>query len=154
MLGMLAMAFFLFSSAIIGNNTTGLEIEGAVLLAKTFWWANLLPTAFWFHLTMLISQQVPSQVRVQPRKKPLFNWLSGLVYITAITLSLVGTFSDAFLDYTHSFYLTGNHVYTDVSSGYILVILFLLVTNGASFFNLLKAWRLSRSQTVTPATGL
>src|SRR6478672_6673876 len=92
LLGLVAMAFFLFSSAIIGNNTTGLELAGGIWLARAFWWADLLPAAFWFHMTLLISRRV--------EQKPPLNWLVGLIYSTAVILSLVGTFSDSFLDYT------------------------------------------------------
>lgn len=146
MLGMLAMALFLFSSTMIGNNTTGLEVESGILLARAFWWTNLLPTAFWFHMAMLIGRQAEN--------KPPFNWVVGLVYSLAIFLSLVGTFSDAFLDYTHSFLLPGNHVYTDVSPGYVLIIIYLVLINGSSFFILLKTWLIARRQTTSRQTSL
>ncbi len=149
MLGMLAMAFFLFSSAMIGSNTAGLELEGGVLLAKSFWWANLLPTAFWFHMSYLIRRQVGLA-----RKKTSLYWPVGLVYVSALILSLVGTFSDAFLDYTHSFFLQANHLFTDISPGYILIVIYLLLTTLASFYNLLNAWFNVRGQSLSRPTSL
>lgn len=146
LLGLLTMAFFLFSSALIGNNTTGLGVEGGTLLARSFWWANLLPTAFWFHMTLLIGRQV--------EQKPPLNWPAGLVYAVSLVLIGVGTFTDAFLDYTHSVALPGNHFYTDANPAYLLVIVYLVLATGASFLILLRAWLIARPQVALRRSGL
>ncbi len=136
MLGMLAMASYLLSSTLIGNNNMVLGFEGSILLARSFWWANLVPGAFWFHLTQLISYQSQGQ---GPQKR-IFTWPVVLVYIGALVICLPGTFSDLFLDYTHSRPMPDTHIYTDVGPSYILFILYILVTLGGGFLYLLRAW--------------
>jgi hypothetical protein len=142
MVGLTSMATFFFSSAIIGNNTTPLGATNGILVTRFFWWSDVLPIAFWYHMTALIAHR--------ERVRPVFTWSVLLVYAAAVFMTLAGSFSDLLLDYSSTSSLPGDRFYTPVNKpGYLLFIAYLLLVGAAAFLNLWGALAVT-SQRVSP----
>ncbi len=134
---MFVTAAFLFSSAIIENNSTGLG-TGGPLVSRVFWWSNVLPMALWFHMSSLIAR------RGKERRNS--GWAVLLIYLVAGLIILVGTFSDLFLNYSSTVYFGENRFYTDIGSAYFLFSLLLAVSSLGAMANLAQGWLHARRQ--------
>jgi hypothetical protein len=125
-LGMLAQSGFFVFSIMVGIAT---EREHGTLVPRLGWWANVIPPAFWFHICSLV-------IRRGPRRK-IFTWPDIFIYLAAIIITLVGTLSDLFMDYSGATLFPDNHVYVNVGSLYYVFILYSAVACGGSFLRLL-----------------
>lgn len=85
--GLFSVAVLLFSLGLI-NNTDGPAYEW---LVRVFWWSDVLPVAFWFHITSQILRR---------EAKPLFTVPVLLVYGLAAVISLLGMATDLFINYS------------------------------------------------------
>ncbi len=81
-----SMALFFFSSGFI-SNTHGTALPW---LVRGFWWSNVFPVAFWFH----ISQQI-----IRREEPPLFTPAVWVSYGVAVLITLLGCFTSLILVY-------------------------------------------------------
>src|SRR5438067_956568 len=87
--GLFTMAMLFFSFG-YNSNTHG---PGYPTLVRVFWWSNVFPMAFWFHICSQIARQ---------EAKPVFTWPVIVSYAVAAFITLAGMFTDLYLDYPHA----------------------------------------------------
>lgn len=88
-LALFSMACLFFSLGLV-NHTHG-PINP--ILTRLFWWSDVLPMAFWLHIT---SQIVRHEVH------PLLTWQMWLNYVAALIISILGSTTDLYLDYSNA----------------------------------------------------
>jgi hypothetical protein len=128
LIGLFAQAAFFLAGAL--SDTTSDPVILA-WLERAFWWATVLPAATWFHFSMLVSQ--PPHARS--------SLLAGIVYAAAGLLILVGTLSDAFVDYASIARAPDGRLSLAPGPYYTVYVLYLAFTGLGALVNLVHAAR-------------
>lgn len=117
-------------------------------LSRGSWWANCLPIALWFHIATLVVRRGRSGPQITP--------YVAIAYGLGLVITLVGTFSDLFLNYSGAYMQTPTHVYVDSGPLYEVYIVYLALASGGAFFTLARyCWQISSGREVaTPAIFL
>lgn len=134
-LALFSMACLFFSLGLINHTHGPLN----PILTRLFWWSDVLPMAFWLHVT---SQIVRHEVR------PLLTWQMWLNYLAAIIISILGSTTDLYLNFSSAErkILNSNDI-TEVSYYYgpgvlyFTYILYLAIAGGGSLWNLYHSLR-------------
>jgi hypothetical protein len=112
------------------------------ILVRAFWWSNVFPMAFWFHICSQIARR---------EARPIFTWPVWVCYSAATLITLTGMFTDLYLDYSHA-QLPGNlppeqaHYFYAPGAAYWTFPLFLLLTGVAGAWNIWRGWKVVRQE--------
>lgn len=136
--GLFTMAALFFSFGYI-NNTHGTAYP---TLVRAFWWCNVFPMAFWFHICSQIARQ---------EAKPIFTRPVIICYGVAAFITLAGMFTDLYLDYSGAKITVGNgpgQENYNFGPGmlYWTFIVFLGVAGLSGVWNISRGWREVRKQ--------
>lgn len=134
-LGVLTQSLFFAASAL---TYTASSIETLVVLERWTWWTAVLPIAFWFHFSTLITLPIAAQ-----RQWRSFSWSATVVYGFAALISLVGTTTDLFIRYSHPVGRAGSYLFIGPGSLYVVQITYLGLVAVGAFANLVRALRAS-----------
>jgi hypothetical protein len=86
-LALFSMACLFFSLGMINHTRGPLN----PLIARLFWWSDVVPVAFWLHIAHQIVRQ---------EANPVFTPAMYINYIIAVTISVLGSITDLFLVYS------------------------------------------------------
>ena len=82
-----SIAFFFFYTAYISTSLTTINM----LIVRGFWWSNIWPVTIWLHISNQMARGLA---------RPIFTPAIWLNYGLATVITLLGTFSDLYLDYS------------------------------------------------------
>jgi len=126
-IGMLAQSYFFLLNAVTNVAQEGRDV--GILISRAAWWSNCLPIAFWFHISSLVVRR--------GKVRSFFTPAVAFVYTIAFLLIILGTFTDLFMNYSGAQLLENNNIFIDVGPLYEYYIIFLVLTGGGAFFNLI-----------------
>jgi hypothetical protein len=131
-----AQAVF-FGSSVLTFGTTDLPL--LVRLERSFWWCAVLPIAAWFHFSDQIVRRMRDGERADRQTWPP---LVVAVYVIAIVISVVGSTTNLFLNYTEPTLGVGERAaFLERGPAYPLYLLYLGVAAAGALFNLLLGLR-------------
>jgi hypothetical protein len=128
LIGLFAQAVFFLAAAL---SDTASDPALLAWLERGFWWATVLPAAAWFHFSLLVSHPL--------RARSIL--LAGIVYAAAGLLILVGTLSDAFVDYASIARTPDGGLDLAPGAYYSLYVLYVALTGFGALANLVHAAR-------------
>jgi hypothetical protein len=137
-LGVLTQSLFFASSAL---SYTAPTIETLAVLERWTWWTAVVPIAIWFHFSSLIALPIAAQRQPRTFSPPVL-----LVYVLAATITILGSATDLFLDYSRPVGQAGPYLYIGPGPLYSVQIGYLGVVAVAAFANLLRALRVSAAR--------
>jgi len=140
LVGLFTQAIF-FGSGALADTTGDLRLFYA--LEKGLWWTTTVPAAAWFHISSLIARQAADPAGW--REAPLFTRRVVVVYTAAACISLFGSISDLFVDYSRPL-PTGGGYAIGPGPAYPIYIAYLGLTSAGAFFYLILALQKLRRQ--------
>lgn len=134
LLALFSQATFFLSDHIITITTNEAMHDWATRLT---WWDNVMPMAFWFHLSSLIARGRFYRSR---SRSSIFTPLVVLSYVVAIAISLLGAFTSFILNNDNVAHHPDGTFYTGAGAAFVVYIVYLLLAGSGAIFNLVSTF--------------